>query len=71
MTVIYIYLLDEGVDVWRSVPAHQLSEGAFLIDTEAEIPEGEQWRFKPGQKVRCRWRKFENGEGWEAVELVT
>lgn len=67
-TTIYVYLIDEGVDVWRPVQAVQLSEGLFRIDPDSEVPDTEQWQFQPGQTVRCRRRRFENGEGFEAFE---
>ena len=67
---IYVYLLNEGVDVWRAVQATRLSEEVFQINPSVVVPDGEQWRFQPGQQVRCRWRSFADGEGLEAFEVA-
>jgi hypothetical protein len=70
-TIIYVYLIDEGVDVWRPVQATQISSELFQIDPNAVVLDSERWQFQPGQTVRCRWRMFETGEGFEAFELVS
>jgi hypothetical protein len=42
-TQIYVYLLDEGTDVWRPVEAMQLTEGVYRIASEPA--EDEKWQF--------------------------
>ena len=68
---IYVRLLDDGIDVWRPVAAKQLVGDNFQIEPNAAIPDGEQWQFQRGQQVRCRWRQFENGEGYEAFGPIS
>lgn len=47
---VFVRLLEEGVDVWRPVPARRLSEATYqLSDTPA--PEDETWSFQPGDIV--------------------
>lgn len=61
-TTIYVYLLDEGVDVWRPVSAEHLREDVYRIVGEAPDPEDEKWAFLPGQLVRCRMQQLSEGK---------
>lgn len=65
VATIYLPLLNEGTDCWRPVEADECAPGHFQITSEE--PDDEEWPFQMGEVVRCRWRKFSNGEGWEAV----
>ena len=56
---IFVRLLDEGVDVWRPVPARRLSEATYRL-SEAPVPEDEVWSFQPGDIVVAEHRP-ENG----------
>jgi hypothetical protein len=56
---IYVYLEDEGVDVWRPVQAVRTGESTFQI--LGPIPEYEVWQFQPGENVCCNERVFEGG----------
>ncbi len=47
---VYVRLLDEGVEVWRPVPAERVSEGAYRL-SDAPPPEDEAWTFQPGEVV--------------------
>jgi hypothetical protein len=48
--IVYVELLDEGVEVWRPVEA--VDDGdTFVLPVTA--PEGEHWAFSPGSRVRC------------------
>jgi hypothetical protein len=60
MPIIYVYLLDENVDVWRPVEAKELPDDGFEL--LGPLPQGEQWKFPPGSVVRCEMRTFESGE---------
>ena len=60
MTQIYVPLLDEGTDVWRPASAEHIREDLYRIVGEA--PEDEQWKFSPGQLVRCRQQKLSGGD---------
>jgi hypothetical protein len=64
---IYVYLLDEGVDVWRPVEALVESVGYRITGSE---PEGENWQFKPGSLVRCEWQELAKGRNLVASEEV-
>jgi hypothetical protein len=59
---IYVYLLNEGTDVWAPVEAEHVAADTYRIisgsgyeDTDAE--------FQPGDMVLCRLRAFSDGEG--------
>ncbi len=56
---IFVRLVDEGVDVWRPVPARQLSEATYRL-SDAPAPEDEAWSFQPGDIVVAEPR-LENG----------
>jgi hypothetical protein len=53
---IYVELLDEGVDVWRPVEADREDDDVVRLPDHA--PEGEQWAFAPGSRVRCEQRSI-------------
>jgi hypothetical protein len=68
--VIYLYLLNEGTDVWRPVHAEHI-EGDIYKITEDEVPDGEEWAFPPRAHVRCREHTFSGGQtGLVAFELA-
>jgi hypothetical protein len=61
-TEVYVKLLDEGVDVWRPVPATKQADGSFrLCRPEWYDPQTETWEFPPFTRVRCEWKKFADG----------
>jgi hypothetical protein len=73
-SVIYIQLLDEGVDVWRPTEGEMVAEMVFkVLPTENYDPEDEHWEFPPGTIVRCekqiKWDRGAN-EVLVAVEKV-
>jgi hypothetical protein len=61
-TTVYIYLLNEGVDVWRLVRATQLRDDVYFIDADETVPEDEEWQFRPGASVRCILKIFDDGK---------
>lgn len=63
---IYIYLLEEGTDVWRPCKAEHLGGERYRILDEA--PEGEVWEFKNGTVVKCRMRELLDGAALVAME---
>jgi hypothetical protein len=65
---IYVYLLDEGVNVWRPVAAQPL--GADLYRLEGSVPADESWQFQPGTVVRCQERLLSEGPRLVAVAQV-
>jgi hypothetical protein len=57
---IYIRLLGEGVQVYRPVPASQISSDVFLIEgADFYDPEDEKWEFLPGTRVVVEKRVLE------------
>jgi hypothetical protein len=72
LTTIYIYLNDEGTDVWRPVTARHIDADIYEIVTENSDPLNEPWEFNQGQKVRCRERITPEGEKiLSAYELIS
>ena len=55
-TQIYVYLLEEGTDVWRPVHAVDLGNSIFRILSVNEDPEDEEWEFSTGDAVYCEPR---------------
>ncbi len=69
---IYVYLENEGVDVWRPVLAEHLKADIYRIVSAAEDSEDEQWQFKTGEVVRCESSVLSGSEAsLVAVERVS
>jgi hypothetical protein len=67
---IYIAVLDEGVDVWRPVPARKIDDSTYTILRPADYdPEDERWEFPPGSTVVCQRKRTAQGNILAAVEL--
>jgi hypothetical protein len=66
LCTVYVYLLDEGVDVWRPVTAERLSPELFRLS--GPVPERESWQFQPGEVVRCEERRLSGGLTLVAVQ---
>ncbi len=67
---IYVYLEDEGVDVWRPTTAKSLGEGRYLLQATPDYdPDLEQWEFVPGTVVSSRMRRFEGGPEQKRVAV--
>ena len=68
---IYVELIDEGVRVWRPVPAQHISGNIFkILDDESYDPSVETWKFPPGSLVMCAVQHSKEGEFMAAVELA-
>lgn len=50
---IYVYLLNEGIDVWRPVKVIQVKENIYKILSANPDPKDEIWQFNKGDFVRC------------------
>ncbi len=70
LTTIYIYLLNEGTDVWRPVEAERLADNRYRIVTPNGDPEDEHWQFLTGTVVRCEWRTLSESPQLIAVESL-
>ena len=66
---IYIPLLNEGTTVWRPVAAEPLPDGTFRI--VAEMPDDEEWAFKPGEVVAVTLHTISDGTTGLAVDQPT
>ena len=66
---VYVYLLDEGVDVWRPVTADNLGSGRYRL--RGPVPEDESWQFQPGEVVCCEQRQLSGGIALVAVKSGT
>lgn len=70
ITTIYVYLLDEGVDVWRPVQARHIGTDRYQI-VSVNIASGDElWQFNTGDTVRCKSRMLSDGEVLVAYERV-
>jgi len=58
--VVYMPLLDEGIDCWRPVHAAHVADDVYEIEVDEE-PSGEHWMFPPRSHVRCREHVFKDG----------
>jgi len=56
--IIYVALLDEGIDVWRPVEATRLADNVYMI--LGVLPDDETWAFPPGSRVRCEPRRAQD-----------
>lgn len=55
--IIFVMLLDEGVDVWRPVRAEHLQGDEYRI-LDQPRGDGETWQFLPGSRVICERREL-------------
>jgi hypothetical protein len=67
MTEIFVFMLEEGTDVWRPVDAEMVGPGLFRIISQDPDPEDEVWEFKSGDVVRCEERLLSGGKRLVAV----
>ena len=65
--IIYVELLEEGVDVWR--PVRAIGEGNGVYRLPNDQPEGERWASPPGARVVCETQVLAEG-GTDAETLV-
>lgn len=69
--LIYVPLLDEGVDVWRPVRAERVSGNVFRILWRQEKSENEHWQFGPGDEVVCSDLTLSDGTVRAAIRLAS
>lgn len=71
-SVVYVRLLDEGVDwIFRPVPATRTIGEAFLLDPTFEVPDDETWEFLPGAVVICESRDLQGRRELVAIRIVS
>lgn len=55
----FVYLLEEGTDVYRPVKFKAISQDVFeVLETDDYDPTDETWEFAPGSKVRLVKRRI-------------
>jgi hypothetical protein len=65
---IYVSLLDEGVPVWRPVPAWKVDQSTYIVlRPDSYDPDDEKWEFPPGSTVICEPRQTASGAILAAV----
>ena len=71
-STVYVYLLNEGSDVWRPVPAEKVDELIYLLGgTDLYDPDDEEWEFLPGSYVRVAEQQLNDSLCLVAVERVS
>lgn len=68
-TTIFVFLHNEGTDVWRPVEATDCGHGTYRIASEQTDPD-ERWEFRTGDLVRCERRALSGGSSLVAVERI-
>lgn len=68
---IFIYLLEEGTDVWRPVSAVPVCDGWFRIVSLNSDPDDEKWQFTTGDIVKCETRLLTEGAKHREVLVAT
>ena len=68
--VIYVPLLEEGVDVWRPVDAREEGPGVYRIISTKSDPD-EVWQFAEGSVVRCEERIADGAQCLFAIETAS
>jgi hypothetical protein len=65
---IYVEVIGGGISFLRSVKAVHIARDIYRI--EDVMPEQEQWRYQPGQTVRCKKRKLSSGRALVAYQEI-
>src|SRR4051794_19142327 len=65
---IYMYLEDEGVKVWRPVPAWKVGPQTYIVLRPGDYdPDDEHWQFPPGSIVDVESRQLDGAPALVAV----
>ena len=70
IVTIYVYLLDEGIDVWRPVDGIHIKNNIYQIKPESIIPKTETWQFLPSDIVLCEEKILSKGKQIVAVKKI-
>ncbi|GAB4043107.1 hypothetical protein [Spirosoma litoris] len=69
---IYVQLLEEGTQVYKSVPAQLIGGGVYQLQGhELYDPEDEVWEFTPGTLVKAELKDLSEGPVLVAVEKLS
>jgi hypothetical protein len=67
--IIFILLLNEGLEVWRPVKAVEIEKDVYQIISKSETTDDEILAFNYQDLVKCRQKKFSDGiQGLVAYE---
>ena len=70
-TTVYVRLLNEGVEVFRPVPAAFAAPNIFVLaGHEIHDPDDEDWEFLPGARVLVEERIIGGSRGLVAVSAA-
>ena len=69
-SLIYVALLNEGVDVWRPVQAEHVERDIYRILSQPYDRLSEHWQFEPGDVVLCKTTESADGPILAAIEKV-
>jgi hypothetical protein len=68
---IFVYLQEEGTDVWRPTLGRKIGHMVFeVLATSDYEPEDEKWQFVPGTIVECEKRILNGATVLAAVRQV-
>lgn len=68
-TQIFVYLLNEGTDVWRPVEATRIGSNVYILHGEDIYdPEDEEWEFLPGSHVLVEEKTLSSGKCLVAIK---
>jgi hypothetical protein len=68
---VFVFLEDEGTNVWRPTQAQRLADGTYRLLPPADYdPDDEKWEFPPGSIVRCERRKLSGRQKLVAVRAA-
>jgi hypothetical protein len=68
IVLVYVKLLDEGVEVHRPTPAARLSDRVVRLLTPTDYdPHGERWEFAPGSVVALGRRLLDGEDVYVAL----
>ncbi len=68
--IVYVKLMDEGIDVWRPVESSLVAEpNIFRLANTDSSTEGGTWEFRPGSLVEVEMKTINDEELPVAVRL--
>jgi len=71
VATIFVRLLDEGVDVWRPVPAIDIGNQRFRLTAPDDYDTSfETWEFPRGAVVDCETKTLSDGPALVATRLT-
>lgn len=66
--IIYVDVIGGGISFLRSVKAEHVARDIYRIVDD--MPDYEQWRYGPGQTVRCKIKKLSSGKALVAYQEI-